>query len=136
LARDNANLNQVRVRYVHADVYPYLRQMIANGRTFDVVVLDPPKLIATREELSEGRQRYLDMNKLALQVVRCGGVLLTCSCSGLLSPEAFLDVIRQAARITARRPVVFNTSGAAGDHPIALDCPETSYLKAVWLRVL
>ncbi|HEY3243956.1 MAG TPA: class I SAM-dependent rRNA methyltransferase [Phycisphaerae bacterium] len=135
LARDNANLNQVRIRQVHADVYPYLRQMIANQRTYDVVVLDPPKLIATRDELTEGRQRYLDMNKLAMQVVRPGGVLLTCSCSGLLGREAFLDVIRQAARITERRAVVFNISGAAGDHPLALNCPETSYLKAVWLRV-
>lgn len=136
LARENANLNQVRVGYVHADAFPYLRQMIANGRSYDAVVLDPPKLIPTREGFTDGRQRYLDLNKMALRLVRPGGVLLTCSCSGLLSPADFLDVIRQAARIAERRAVVFNLTGAASDHPIALDCPETAYLKAVWLRVL
>jgi 23S rRNA (cytosine1962-C5)-methyltransferase len=136
LARENANLNQVRVQQVHADVYGYLRQMIANGRQYDAVVLDPPKLIATREQFREGRQRYLDFNKLALAVVRPGGVLLTCSCSGLMPRDSFLDVIRQAARIAGRSLSVFNVSGAAPDHPIALDCPETEYLKAVWLRVI
>jgi len=136
LARDNANLNQVRIRHVHADAFPYLRQMAANQRPFDVIVLDPPKLIGSRDEFADGRQKYLDLNKLALQIMRPGGVLLTCSCSGLLSREDFVDVVRQAARITNRRAVLFNSTGSGGDHPIALDCPETSYLKALWLRVL
>lgn len=135
LAKENANLNQARIQHVHADAFVYLRQMIANGRRFDAVVLDPPKLIATRDDMREGRQRYLDLNKLALQAVRPGGLLLTCSCSGLLSRDDFLDMIRQATHITHRAANVFDITGAAGDHPIALDCPETSYLKAAWLRV-
>jgi len=136
LAKENANLNQVRVSQVHADVFGYLRMMVSNGRMFDAVVVDPPKLIATREAFREGRQRYLDFNKLAMAVVRPGGVMLTCSCSGLMQRDEFLDVIRQAARIAGRRVSVFNMTGAGPDHPIALDCPETSYLKAVWLRVI
>jgi len=135
LAKENANLNQARIQHVHADAFGYLRQMISNGRQFDAVVLDPPKLIATREDMRDGRQRYLDLNKLAMQVVRPGGFLLTCSCSGLFSRDDFLDMIRQATHITNRSANVFRVSGAAPDHPIALDCPETNYLKAAWLRV-
>lgn len=136
LARDNADLNQVRIEHVHADAFVYLRQMIARGRRYELVVLDPPKLIPTREAVREGRQRYLDLNKLALQVVRPGGVLLTCSCSGLMQRDDFLDMLRQAARISGRTITLFNFTGAAPDHPVAPDCPETSYLKAAWLRVM
>ncbi len=135
LAKENANLNQARIQHVHADAFGYLRQLITNGKQFDAVVLDPSKLIATREDMREGRQRYLDFNKLALQVIRPGGILLTCSCSGLLSRDDFLDMVRHATRIANRRANVFNVTGAAPDHPLALDCPETSYLKAAWLRV-
>ena len=59
IARDNARLNQQKVNFVHADVFGYMRDMIANGRTFDVVVLDPPKLIRNRRELDEGRHRRI-----------------------------------------------------------------------------
>ncbi len=136
LARENANLNQVRAQFVHADAFPYLRQALANNRQYDAVVVDPPKIVATRAELPDGRQRYLDLNKLALGLVRPGGVLLTCSCSGLVSRDDFLDVVRHAARVAGRRIVLFNQTGAAPDHPVAPDCPETAYLKALWLRVL
>ncbi|MCK6457599.1 MAG: class I SAM-dependent rRNA methyltransferase [Phycisphaerae bacterium] len=136
LARENAHLNQARVQTVHADAYPYLRQMITNARQFDVVVLDPPKLIADRSELREGRQRYLDLNKMALAVVRRGGILLTCSCSGLFGEHDLIDVVRQAARIAGRSIAIFNLSGAAPDHPVAPECPESRYLNALWLRVL
>lgn len=136
LAKQNANLNRVRIEHVHADAFPYMRQMATNRRQYDVVVLDPPKLIATRNDAVEGRQRYLDLNKLALSLVKSGGLLLTCSCSGLMSPADFLDVLRQAARITGRQVALLKLTGAAADHPVALDCPESAYLKAAWLRVL
>lgn len=90
LAVENANLNQARIQHVHADVFGYLRQMIANRRQFDAVVLDPPKLVTRREELEPGLRKYGDLNALGVQVVRPGGWLLTCSCSGLVSPTSFV----------------------------------------------
>ncbi|MFO0839134.1 MAG: class I SAM-dependent rRNA methyltransferase [Phycisphaerae bacterium] len=135
MARENANLNQARVEYVHADVFVYLRQMIANGRQFDVVVLDPPKLAYSREGLDEALAKYYDMNVLAASVVRPGGVMLTCSCSGLVSRDAFVDAVHRAARRAGRRLQLFAFTGAAPDHPVMLDCPESAYLKAMWLRV-
>src|SRR5262249_8959079 len=91
LARQNANRNQARVRFVQADLFPWLRDVIAGGQRFDVVVLDPAKQTRDREALDYALKRYLDMNRLALQAVAPGGVFLTCSCTGLVSEEAFLD---------------------------------------------
>ena len=106
LARENASLNQVRVNFVHGDVFAYMRDMLRNGRQYDVVVLDPPKLIRTRDEFDEGRRKHFDLNRLAIQLVRPGGLLLTCTCSGLLDEAEFLKLLarRPARRPSRRRP--------------------------------
>ena len=135
LARDNANANQVRPTFVHADAFGYMRQMAANGRTFGVVVLDPPKLIPGRLDISSGKRKYFDLNVLALNCVEPGGVLLTCSCSGLLPVEEFVILLRAAARKAGRSVQVLAVTGAAPDHPVGLEALEGAYLKAVWLRV-
>jgi 23S rRNA (cytosine1962-C5)-methyltransferase len=133
LARENMNLNQARVSLVHSDSFGYLRQMRSNGNTYGVVALDPPKLISSRDEISLGKRKYYDLNVLAMRVVKPGGILLTCSCSGLLEPEEFLGILRAAAREAGRSARILEVTGAAADHPVALDVPETSYLKACWL---
>jgi 23S rRNA (cytosine1962-C5)-methyltransferase len=135
LARDNANANQVRPSLVHADAFGYMRQMTQNGRSFGVVVLDPPKLIPNRLEIAPGKRKYFDLNVLAMRLVEPGGVLLTCSCSGLLSAKEFLFLLRAAARQAGRSAQVLAQTGAAADHPVGLDALEGSYLKAVWLRM-
>ncbi len=136
LARENANLNQVRLNLVHSDAFNYLRQMIANHRQFGAVVVDPPKLAVRRSETETALKKYHDLNTLTLQVVRPGGILVTCSCSGLVSRDAFLDVVRGAARRAAKSVQVIGQTGAAPDHPVTFECPETEYLKVIWLRVL
>lgn len=136
LARENANLNQLRVDFVYADVFTYLRQMLANERQFDAVVLDPPKLATSRGERDDALRKYHDMNTLAIRVVRPGGVLLTCSCCGLISWARFTETVHRAAQHAGRTLQVFDQTGAAPDHPIMLDCPESAYLKALWLRVI
>ncbi len=70
LARENAGLNQVRINFVTSDVFAYMRDMIRNGRQYDVVALDPPKLIRSRDEFDEGRRKHFDLNRLAMQLVR------------------------------------------------------------------
>jgi 23S rRNA (cytosine1962-C5)-methyltransferase len=138
LAQRNANLNKVPrglLETVHTDAFPYLRQAQAGGRTFDVVVLDPPKLIATPEDRDEGRMKYFDLNRLAMLAVKPGGLLVTCSCSGLFSPEDFVAVLRGAARGARRRVQMLRLTGAGPDHPVMTDCPESAYLKCVWAKV-
>ena len=135
LAKQNANLNQARIRFVQADLFPWLRDVIATGQRFDVVVLDPSKQTRAREEVSAALKRYLDMNRLALQVVAPGGIFLTCSCTGLVSEEMFLDTLRRAAWQAGRTVQVLRVSGAAPDHPFLVHVPEGRYLKAVFCRV-
>jgi 23S rRNA (cytosine1962-C5)-methyltransferase len=152
LAKENANLNQVRIKFAQADAFAYIRDMFATGRTFDVVVLDPPKLIRSRAELEEGARKHFDLNRLAMRLVAPGGIMLSCTCAGLLSHDEFLRMIyasaRQAgreiapateergARHAARQVQILAKAGAAADHPVATNCPETEYLQAVFMRLL
>ncbi len=149
IARDNAKLNQQKINFVHTDAFAYMRDMIANDRTFDVVVLDPPKLIRNRREIEAGTKTHLDLNRLAMQLVADRGIFLSCTCSGLLHETEFLQLLHTAARQAGKSAVrvghaplssgynlqILAKSGAAPDHPVASDCPETEYLKAVWMRV-
>jgi len=138
-ARRNAQLNLISTRtlqWVHADGYAYLRQMKTNARDYDVVVLDPPKLIADRDGFDDGRKAYFDLNKLGMSVIKPGGILLTCSCSGLLSQTDFLDMLRGAARSSGRRLQIWNVSGAGADHPVMSEFPQGWYLKCAWCRIL
>lgn len=135
-ARENVNLNQTRVDLVQADAFVYLRQMLATGRQYDVVVLDPPKFATARDEYETALARYYDLNVLGAQAVRPGGLLLTCSCSGLVSREVFVETVLRAVRRTGRMLQMLELSGAGGDHPVMLNCPESAYLKALWGRVV
>ncbi len=151
LARENANLNQVRINFVQADAFTYMRDRLLHGHRFDVVVLDPPKLIHNRLEVDEGRKKYFDLNRLAMQLVKPGGLFLTCSCSGLMPEEEFTKLVFQASRQAgeelpektatgrprhAARPIqILAKTGAAPDHPVSPYVPETQYLKAVWARL-
>ncbi|MCI0456538.1 MAG: class I SAM-dependent rRNA methyltransferase [Gemmataceae bacterium] len=135
LAKQNANLNQARVRFVQADLFAWLREVLPSGQQFDVVVLDPSKQTRDREEIDYALKRYLDMNRLALQSVAPGGMFLTCSCTGLVSESDFLEMLRRAAWQAGRSVQVLRISGAAPDHPFLIHAPEGRYLKAVWCRV-
>ena len=135
LARENGNANSVRLSVVHADAFGYMRQMAANQKTYGVVVLDPPKLIPDRDEVPSGKRKYFDLNVLGMGLVEPGGLLLTCSCSGLLPAADFQALLRAAARKACRSVQLLALTGASADHPVALDAPEGSYLKAAWLRI-
>ncbi|MDA1259565.1 MAG: class I SAM-dependent rRNA methyltransferase [Planctomycetota bacterium] len=132
-AQRHANRNQLReVKFTHADAYSWLRQAGQTGRSWDMVIVDPPKFIPNRHSQEEGRAKYHDINKLAIAVLRPGGLLLTCSCSGLLAPLDFQELVRRAAK---GRPLrILRETGAPPDHPVRADFPEGRYLKAIWAR--
>jgi 23S rRNA (cytosine1962-C5)-methyltransferase len=137
-AKRNANLNQARLKFVHADAFAYARQMQQNGEKWDVVVLDPPKFIFTRDAAGnwEGRQKYEDLNLLAISLVKSGGIFVTCSCSGLLSLEDFEAHVIKAAHRQNRRLQFFDRTGPGPDHPVFSNCLESRYLKVLWARVV
>ena len=136
LARENGNANQVRLEVVHADAFGYARQMGVNGKTFGLVVLDPPKLIIDRDEIAPGKRKYFDLNVLAMKLVEPGGLLVTCSHAPACSiPLSFWPYWSPPLA----RPSETSSSyldRAAPDHPVALGRPlEGSYLKVAWLSV-
>ncbi|BAV95563.1 class I SAM-dependent rRNA methyltransferase [Lysobacter enzymogenes] len=136
IAKGNAKLNGAHVKFVQADIFPYLRDMGNAGERFDVVILDPAKMTRDREQVIPALKKYLDMNKLALSVVKPGGLFATFSCTGLVSEDQFLDMLRRAAFYAGRTVQVLRVSGAGADHPWLAQVPESRYLKAVFCRVL
>ena len=100
------------------------------------MILDPAKQTRSAEGVDAALDQYHAMNRLAMPVIAPGGILLTCSCSGLISEDQFLEAIRRAARDAGREAQVFRVSGAAPDHPFLASVPEGRYLKAVWCRIL
>lgn len=132
-AQRHANRNQLReAKFTHADAFSWLRQATQAGRAWDVVVVDPPKFIPNRHSQDEGRGKYHDLNKLAIAALRPGGLLVTCSCSGLLAPLEFQELVRRAAKGRTLR--ILRETGAPPDHPVRADFPEGRYLKALWVR--
>jgi 23S rRNA (cytosine1962-C5)-methyltransferase len=133
-AGGNARRNGLGVKYVHRDCFDFLRERIAAGERADVVIVDPAKLAAVKEEIPRALKTYHDINRLAIEALRPGGILVSCSCSGLVGEAQFLSVLGGAAKEAGRELQIFRVAGAAPDHPWGTDFPEGRYLKAVFAR--
>ncbi|HEY5971879.1 MAG TPA: class I SAM-dependent rRNA methyltransferase [Pseudoxanthomonas sp.] len=135
IAKGNAKLNDVKLKFVQADIFPWLRDAGNAKDLYDVVILDPAKMTRDREQVIAALKKYLDMNKLALGVVKPGGLFATFSCTGLVSEQEFLDMLRRAAYFAGRTIQILKVSGAGADHPFLAHVQESRYLKAVFCRV-
>lgn len=138
LAQRNMALNgfdRCDDEYVEGDVFQVLRQYRDEGRSFDLIVLDPPKFAHSQSQVEAACRGYKDINLLAMQMLRPGGILFTFSCSGLISPELFQKVVFGAS-VDAGRDVQITEKLTQGfDHPILLSFPESEYLKGFICRV-
>jgi 23S rRNA (cytosine1962-C5)-methyltransferase len=138
LARRNFILNGCeprRVECVEGDVFSVLRGYRAQGRRFDVVVLDPPKFARSEREVERAARAYKDVNLLAFRLLRPGGVLFTCSCSGAVSADLFQKIVFSAAVDAERDAQIVGHLAQGADHPVALTFPEGAYLKGLICRV-
>lgn len=137
LAKANAELNGVadRCQWQRDDVRPALEAMAAKGTLFDAVILDPPRMARTRGGLDRAINGYVRLNQLGLQVLKPGGLLVTCSCSGLVSRDEFQEMLAEVARQTGRDIQVLENRGQPADHPVRVTCSETEYLKVFICRV-
>jgi len=137
MARRNAELNGVadRCLFERGDAFESFRQMVAEGRQFDVVVVDPPAFAKRRSQVGPAVRGYREINVQAVKLVRPGGLLVSCSCSHHVSPEEFRNILVQAGRGAGRRLYLVEARGAAADHPVLLSMRETEYLKCLFLRV-
>jgi 23S rRNA (cytosine1962-C5)-methyltransferase len=136
-ARANAERNALpQVRVEQANAFDRLRALEGEGRTFDVVVIDPPALAKRKSAFGAADRAYKELNLRALRLAKAGGIVVTCSCSGKLSPEGFGAIVAEAARDAGRTVQLLERRGAGRDHPPLLGVPETEYLKCWILRVL
>lgn len=135
-ARRNLELNGfdlARAAFLDADVNASLRRFLAEGRTFDAIVLDPPKLAPTVAHAERAARAYKDINRLAFKLLNPGGVLFTYSCSGGIGVELFQKIVASAAADAGVDAVILQRQGGTADHPTALAFPEGEYLKGLVL---
>ena len=124
------------MEYVEADVFEYLRKCRDEGRTFDMVVLDPPKFASTRGQVMKASRGYKDINLLAMKLLRPNGVLASFSCSGAVHPPLFDKILSEAAIDAQRDFQIIARTQQAADHPVDLAFPEGRYLKGVVMRAM
>jgi len=132
IARQNVELNNLdlsKAEFVREDVFQLLRKYRTEGVQFDMIVMDPPKFVENKSQLASACRGYKDINMLALQLLRPGGILLSFSCSGLLPTDLFQKILADAA-LDANREIQFvEQFRQAADHPVIGSYPEGLYLK-------
>lgn len=135
-AQANAALNQLNgIEWLEADVFKTLRSFRDAGRTFDLIVLDPPKLAPTAAHAEKAARAYKDINLLGFKLLNPGGMLMTYSCSGGISPDLFQKIVAGAALDAGVDARIEGWLHGAADHPVALSFPEGEYLKGLCCRV-
>jgi 23S rRNA (cytosine1962-C5)-methyltransferase len=135
-ARDNLRLNDLRpAEWIEDDVFAALRRFRDQRRQFDLIVLDPPKLAPTAAHAARAARAYKDASLLAFRLLRPRGVLMTFSCSGGISADLFHKIVAGAALDAGVRAHIEAWLHAAPDHPVALDFPESEYLKGLLCRL-
>ena len=130
LAR-NAALDGSRAQWTEADVFAELRRLRDAARSFDLVILDPPKFAPTAQHAPRAARAYKDINLWALRLLRPGGLLLTFSCSGGVSADLFQKIVGGAALDAKSEASIIGRLCASADHPVALAFPEGDYLKGL-----
>ncbi len=136
-ARTNAERNCLgNVRFESGDAFDALHALKTAGERFDGLVLDPPKFARSRGGVDDALRAYIRLNRLALDVLVPGGILVTCSCSGHVTRDDFFFMLVSVAQQSGRDIQILQQRGAAADHPVSATCPETEYLKCFICRVL
>lgn len=137
LARENVKLNNLaadRAEWLEADVFKSLRLMRDQGKSFDLIVLDPPKFAPTAHHAANAARAYKDINLWALKLLRPGGLLATFSCSGGVTADLFQKILAGAALDANVTAQIVGRFAADADHPAVLNFPEGEYLKGLLLR--
>ena len=136
VAKENLNANAMegsRISFEQADVFAYQRLLRDRGRSFGLIILDPPKFAPTAAQVKNAARAYKDINLMALKLLAPGGLLATFSCSGGISAELFQSIVAGAASDAGVDAKIIERFGAAADHPVALQFPEGDYLKGMLL---
>ena len=141
VAEQNEQLNRDRhrcgeIEWIEANAFDLLKDYATAGREYDTIVLDPPAFAKTKRAMATALRGYKELNLRALKMLRPGGTLVTCSCSFHVSEAEFLEMLGSAAADASRQLRILEKRGAAQDHPVLLNVPETAYLKCVICELL
>ncbi|XP_013585582.1 PREDICTED: ribosomal RNA large subunit methyltransferase I [Brassica oleracea var. oleracea] len=140
LARENVILNRMdpgKVVFFKQDSTEFMKGALSREETWDIVILDPPKLAPRKKVLHNAAGMYRSLNSLAMRLTSSGGLLMTCSCSGAMTQSGkFLGILQSAAAMAGRKITVVREAGAASDHPLDPSYPQGQYLSNILLRVL
>jgi 23S rRNA (cytosine1962-C5)-methyltransferase len=134
MLRENLTLNSLsndQVELIEGDVFQVLRKFRDEARTFDMIILDPPKFAATASQAEKAARGYKDINLLAFKLLRPGGFLVTFSCSGGVDAALFQKIVAGAALDAGADVQIIKQLTQATDHPVALNFPEGAYLKGL-----
>jgi len=118
------------------DCFEYIRELHREKRQFDIIILDPPKLMPKKNDAIKAMRAYKDLNFNSMRLVKKGGIMFTFSCSGNFTPEMFKEMIAYSAKDSGRTVQILEQLHQASDHPVSVSVPETEYLKGLVLRVL
>jgi 23S rRNA (cytosine1962-C5)-methyltransferase len=138
LASENVALNkfsQDECEWIEGDVSSTLRTMRDRGRSFDAIILDPPRFARSKSQVQRASRGYKDINLMAFKLLRAGGLLITFSCSGAVSTELFQKIVAGAALDAGVDAGVIGWLSQPVDHPVHLNFPEARYLKGLICRV-
>lgn len=136
-ARSNAELNGVQnVRFEQGDCFRRLEQLSEQKERFGAIVLDPPRFAGTKHAVEQALRAYHRLNRLAVELLEPGGILVTCSCSGRVTREDFVHMLSGVSQKAKRNLQILEQRGPAPDHPVMTSCPETDYLKCYIVRCL
>lgn len=131
----NPQLPAERAEWLEADVFQALRDFRKAGKTFDLIVLDPPKFAPSAAHAERAARAYKDINILGFRLLRPGGLLMSYSCSGGIGLELFQKIVASAAIDAGREARIVRRLSGAADHPVALNFPEGEYLKGLLVQV-
>lgn len=123
------NLDEKLCENITEDVFKALRKFRDEEKTFDVIILDPPKFAESVSQVTKASRAYKDINLLAMKVLNPGGILFTFSCSGHITPDLFQKIIAGAAIDSGRDVKIIKHLSQSSDHPVSLNFPEGHYLK-------
>ncbi|HPB01258.1 MAG TPA: class I SAM-dependent methyltransferase, partial [Candidatus Marinimicrobia bacterium] len=123
--------NPAKVENLTDDVFQVLRKFRDQGRSFDLIILDPPKFAESKSQIERASRGYKDINLLAFKLLRPGGILFTFSCSGQISPELFQKIVADSALDAGKSAQILVWLNQSADHPTALNFPEGHYLKGL-----
>lgn len=138
MVKKNIELNNAtsKVTALCADVFDLLKKYEAEGKKFDVIILDPPAFTKSAKTIQKAYGGYKEINLRAMRLLNEGGILVTCSCSYFFDSHYFYDMLMHAAMDSHKKVQILEKRGAGPDHPVLLGYPKSEYLKCAICRVM